>query len=82
MRDMAIHYSPGKKTAAARTRLIAALIIGIVVGGSAATTRQFDVAVLLGWGAASLVYLVWMWVTVYRLDDALTREFALREDPS
>jgi len=39
-------------------------------------------APLVGWDAAVLLYLGWIWLTIWRLDDTLTPDFAAREDPS
>ena len=36
---------------------------------------------VVAWDAAVLVYLAWVWLTVWRLDPRATREHAVREDP-
>jgi uncharacterized membrane protein len=39
-------------------------------------------AAVLGWAVACLVYVVWVWVIVWRMDPNQTKEHASREDPS
>ncbi len=58
-----------------------ALGVGIAVG---VTTAFFDAlhrALVAGWAAACVVYVVWVWASVWNLDSAETRTHATREDP-
>ena len=38
-------------------------------------------APVMGWDAAGIAYLAWMWGSIWRLDPQLTAARALREDP-
>ena len=42
----------------------------------------WSAAVLLGWSAATLVFLTWVWVMIGPMDSASTSRFALSEDDS
>jgi uncharacterized membrane protein len=55
---------------------------GLLVFAIAAGTGHWSVAPLIAWDVAALVYLMWMWSTIWPLDHVLTKKFALREDPS
>jgi len=79
---MAITYSHSKKTVSAGLRLAVSLIVGIIAAFLGGTMVRWRLAPLIGWDAAVLSYVIWMWLTLHRLDDKLTADFALREDPS
>lgn len=59
----------------------------IMVGGGLAVALPVGLhgswayAPALGWAAASLIYLIWVWSVVGRLDAAATASHARREDP-
>jgi len=79
---MAVEYSHGKTTASAKLKVIVSGLIGVgvvVLTGSLTSWRE---GALLGWDAAALVFLVWIWSTVWPLDGQLTSHYAVREDPS
>lgn len=64
-----------------RVKLYVALAVGVVV---AVVASFFDVvhhAIIAGWAVACLVYVVWIWSTVWRMDAADTRSHATLEDP-
>lgn len=63
-------------------RLAAMLVVGVVTGLASAALGIGIAAVVLGWAAACLTYLVWLWIAVGRLDGVQTRAHARREDPS
>ncbi|HWT55440.1 MAG TPA: DUF1345 domain-containing protein [Candidatus Microsaccharimonas sp.] len=79
---MAVSFAKNKKTASATTRLVLAAFAGIVGGIIAGKVAEWYLAPLVGWDVAVTIYLGWMWATIEKLDDADTKEFALREDPS
>lgn len=79
---MAIKYSGDKKTATAATRIIIALLIGLAAALATGKAIRWSLAPLVGWDVAVAVYLSWIWSTIFRLDNKLTADFALREDPS
>ncbi len=66
----------------AHVRLAGSLIGGVSAGFVAGALGAGAVCVLIGWDAAVLLYAVWMWRTIWRLDDGATRRRARREDPS
>lgn len=64
-----------------RVKLYIALAAGVVV---AVVTSFFDVvhhAIIAGWATACLVYVVWVWSTVWRMDAKDTKSHATLEDP-
>ena len=79
---MAIVYSTGKQTTSAGFKLAITGIIGLAVGTFAGLTGPGRLAPLLGWETAAAIYLGWTWLTVVRLEDSLTGDYARREDPS
>lgn len=72
----AIRFTP------ARTRVGVAVIAGLAVFGIAALFAAWQVAVLAGWSAAGLVFVVWAVSALWALDDQRTAEVATREDSS
>jgi uncharacterized membrane protein len=79
---VAVKYARNKKTTSAKMLLAIALVVGVVAGLVAGAFGAWYVAPLIGWDAAALTYLVWMWLTIHQLQDSETSSFALREDPS
>ena len=63
-------------------RVICALLGGAVVGVIASLFTVPSAAVLIGWDVAVMIYLVWVWSSVWRLDPGITAQLAKREDPS
>jgi len=64
-----------------RVKLYVALGVGIVVAVVAAFFEVAHHAILTGWAAACLVYVVWIWSTVWRMNAEQTRSHATLEDP-
>ena len=58
------------------------LAVGIVTSIIAWATGPWDLALLIGWLAASLTYIVWVWLRIGRMGAQETRVHATREDPS
>jgi uncharacterized membrane protein len=56
--------------------------IGVAVGALALFIVPWQAAVLIGWSAAALFYVVGVWLTVGGFDAATTKKHAVREDPS
>jgi uncharacterized membrane protein len=79
---MAIEYSEGRRTAAASTRLMVAAACGVAALLVSAVLLAWYVAPLIAWDVFALVYLLWIWGTIHRLDHADTGDFSVREDPS
>ncbi|RKR74342.1 putative membrane protein [Frondihabitans australicus] len=67
---------------ASRLRLVAMLVGGVVAGAAAFALGLQGTALVIGWIAACLIYLVWVWSVVYRFDGDDTRSHALAEDPA
>ena len=66
----------------ARTKLLASLAAGVAAGTAAAVAGAGRAAPLIGWDILALVFGVWVWSTVWRLDAESTSRHARREDPS
>ncbi|MGG7507909.1 DUF1345 domain-containing protein [Plantibacter sp. YIM 135249] len=58
----------------------AAVGIGVGIGTSSLPASWAD-GILAGWAAASLAYIVTVWVRVWRMDAEQTRDHATQEDP-
>ncbi|GAA1107506.1 DUF1345 domain-containing protein [Kribbella jejuensis] len=54
---------------------------GVVVAVAAGLTIGWSYAPLAGWDVAALLFLVWIWLTIRRMDPAATSAHATREDP-
>lgn len=58
------------------------LLAGVLAGAAAGLAGHWVEAPAVGWGSASLTYVVWVWVAVGRFNPAETRVHATVEDPS
>jgi uncharacterized membrane protein len=65
-----------------RTRVMIALGVGLVIGGAVGFVSVWQLAVLVGWSAASAFWLLQVWFRVRNLDPEDTRRLATREDNS
>ncbi len=79
---MAIAYGNNRKTSSARTKVLVAGLAGAAVAVLVVTLGNWQLAPLLAWDTAAIVYLLWIWLTIWSMDDKTTRHFAVREDPS
>jgi len=68
--------------ASSGTRVMWAMLGGVVAGVIAAPFTLTSAATLIGWDAAAAVYLAWVWTVVSGLDPKRTEQLAKREDPS
>jgi uncharacterized membrane protein len=59
-----------------------ALLAGAVIGAIVSLFTSPVASILFGWDIAVMIYLVWVWSGVWRLDRRLTARLAKREDPS
>jgi uncharacterized membrane protein len=80
-RDLPADRSGGRRGASARSRVIAAAVAGAAVAGLVGAFAPWELAPLMGWDAAALVYVAWTWSTVWHLDAAHTAGQAVAEDP-
>ena len=62
-------------------RFVAMLVAGVIVGGIVAARGGGASSIVLGWAAASSVYVAWVWLVIARMDPAQTASHAAREDP-
>lgn len=64
-------------------RFAGAVVVAVLAGGLAwAFGLSSTTVAVICWGGFALTLMLWIWVTVHRLDGAGTREHALREDPA
>ncbi len=63
-------------------RCSVAAVLGVVAGIVAALIMAWQAAILVGWDAAAICFLVWTWKIVGRLDAAGTKRHANVEDAS
>ncbi len=66
----------------ARRKVLISVLVGIAVGGAAATVIPWALSPLVAWDAAALTYVVWIWRRVWPLDAGGTAAHAEREDPT
>ncbi|BCJ69970.1 hypothetical protein Prubr_69910 [Polymorphospora rubra] len=64
------------------THLAVIASFGLVAGVVAALLDSPLPAPLIGWDVTAVVYLIWVWSAIWRMDAATTARLALREDPS
>ncbi len=70
------------RAASAGQRVTVATIGGVVAGAIVSLVTVPSAAILAGWDVAVVIYLVWVWIAVWRLDPGSTARLAKREDPS
>ena len=70
------------RPASSGLRVTCALLGGAVVGAIASLFMLSSASILVGWDVAVVIYVVWVWVAVRRLDPGTTARLAKREDPS
>jgi len=70
------------KSIPALVKLLAAAVVGLLVGLFTASLGSAASAPLVGYDAAVLVYLAWVWSTVQGHDAKLTAARATAEDPT
>jgi uncharacterized membrane protein len=68
-------------SARSRARLATLFTAGLVVAVVAGLTVGWSSAPLIGWDAAALAFIVWVWLTIRRMDASATASHATREDP-
>jgi uncharacterized membrane protein len=70
------------RTASAGQRVTVAMLGGTVAGVVVSLFTVPSAAILAGWDVAVVIYLLWVWIAVSRLDPGTTARLAKREDPS
>jgi uncharacterized membrane protein len=66
----------------ARRRVGLALLAGVAVAAAVSVVAAVETAALVGWDAAALVYLVWVWLLIRPMDAVGTARHAQDEDPT
>ena len=66
----------------ARTRVLAATVVGVIVGGVVGLVSLKAEAPLVGWIAAAALFVGWTWVDIWPRDSVATASHAQWEDPS
>ncbi|MEO6109640.1 MAG: hypothetical protein ABIP50_01345 [Candidatus Saccharimonadales bacterium] len=62
-------------------RLLIAVIVGIAVGTMSFAAGLGLISILIGWDAAVLSFIIWVWAIIWPMGHEQTARFALREDP-
>jgi uncharacterized membrane protein len=68
-------------SAGSRTRLATMLLAGVAAVVATGTVGAWEYAPLAGWDVAALVFTVWVWLAIGRMDSSATASHATREDP-
>src|SRR3954447_13467049 len=58
------------------------LIVGAAAGAAVTSLDTWSVGLVVGWAAACLVYIAWVWLLIARMGPDETRSHAVREDPA
>jgi uncharacterized membrane protein len=66
----------------ARRKVLVAAVCGLVAGGASALFLSWQLCPLVGWDTAGVIYLAWVWRSIWSLDAEQTARHADREDPT
>jgi len=84
--DLKMHTNPSSAVPPplrrSRLRFAAMVLLGLLAAGAAGMSGHWVQAPTIGWCAAALTYVVWVWLVIGRLDPADTRLHATTEDPA
>jgi uncharacterized membrane protein len=69
----------GFRGAPAGRRVAVALVVGCAITAAVFPVTRPVIALLLGWDGSAVIYLLWVWAAVWRLDAGQTRDLAARE---
>jgi uncharacterized membrane protein len=64
------------------TRFIAMVAVGVLAGLLTGVIGHWLLAPAIGWAAAAILYILWVWLTISPMDAPTTAAHATREDPS
>lgn len=64
-----------------RAKMTTAIGSGVVVAVVVGLLNAWHYAAIAGWAAACIVYIAWVWLSVWRLDADTTKDHATLEDP-
>jgi uncharacterized membrane protein len=62
-------------------RFAAMVVVALVVGTAVSAWDTWELGLVVGWAAACLVYVVWVWMVIGRMGPTDTASHAMREDP-
>ncbi|MFC8409099.1 DUF1345 domain-containing protein [Arthrobacter sp. NPDC057259] len=65
-----------------RLRVLVMVLVGVATAVAVGSLMSWAYAPALGWAAASLTYLIWVWSVIGGLQTQATAAHARREDPS
>lgn len=74
--------SESKRARHGKLRFAVMLLAGLTAAAGTGLLGNWIHAAAVGWGTAALVYDVWVWSVISRMDPAETRRHATAEDPS
>jgi len=72
-----LHKGRGRTRAKMTTAVAAGVVVAVAVG----LLNAWHYAIIAGWAAACIVYIAWVWLSVWRLDGTSTKDHATLEDP-
>lgn len=72
------HSRPGRS----RLRVVAMAVVGILVTVGVGVAGFWPYAATIGWAAACVVYISWVWTVIGKMDARATATHATREDPA
>ena len=64
------------------TRLIVMAVLGLAAAVVTSAWGDWVLALIVGWAAACVTFIGWVWIVIARMDAATTASHATREDPS
>ena len=74
--------SGARRQPSAGLRVTCSMLAGVAAGAVVSLFTLTVASVLAGWDVAVVIYLVWVWAAVWRLDPFQTAQRAKAEDPS
>lgn len=63
-------------------RFAAMLVVALIVGLLVTAWDSWELGLVVGWAAACLLYVAWVWLLIAPMDAATTASHARREDPA
>jgi uncharacterized membrane protein len=79
---MSVHTdAPTRNEVSARVRVAVSFVAGVCVAVATLLVVGGRLAPVAGWDGSAIVYLTWMWATIWRLDAGQTEARAMAEDP-
>lgn len=69
------------KTASARKRLTVSLVLGLIAGAGVSALASFKFGPIAAWDTAAFIYVAWVWLSVWPMSPADTKEHAVTENP-